>query len=81
MEPEFHGGDILAVKRVREFVEWGKPHIIDCTEGALLKVVYEESETQYRFVSLNREKYPDIVANRSCVSALFKIVAVLRTYD
>ena len=81
MEPEFHGGDILAVKRVREFVEWGKPHIIDCAEGALLKVVYEESETQYRFVSLNREKYPDIVANRSCVSALFKIVAVLRTYD
>lgn len=77
MQPAYEGGDILAVKKVESFLEWGKVYIIDTCDGVLLKQVYEEDDEHFRFTSYNN-KYKDIVVEKSAVYNFFRIIGSVR---
>ncbi len=77
MQPAYEGGDILAIKKVVSFIEWGKVYIIDTRDGVLLKQVYEEDASHLRLVSFN-SKYKDIVIEKNDVFTFFRIVGSLR---
>jgi phage repressor protein C with HTH and peptisase S24 domain len=42
MSPTYNNGDIIAVRKVNnlENIQWGKPHLISCGEGLLIKRIY-----------------------------------------
>jgi phage repressor protein C with HTH and peptisase S24 domain len=44
MCPTYNNGDVIAVKTIRDwnFIQWGKPHLISCSEGLLVKRIYQE---------------------------------------
>lgn len=47
MEPEFLSGDEIACRFINEksFIQWGKPHVLDTTQGVVLKRIFERNKT------------------------------------
>lgn len=76
MEPKFEGGDEIAIRRVYDYIEWGKNYVLDTRDGAVLKRLYDEGDN-YRCVSFNSD-YPDFLVNKNDVFGVFKVVGLLR---
>ncbi|MGI6243787.1 MAG: XRE family transcriptional regulator [Prevotella sp.] len=76
MEPKFEGGDEIAMRKVHDFIEWGKAHVLDTRDGAVLKRLYDAGDS-FRCVSFNPE-YPDFEVSKADVGAVYKIVGLIR---
>lgn len=76
MEPKFEGGDEIAIRKAVDYIEWGKPYVLDTRDGAVLKRLYDEGE-HFRCVSYNKE-YPDFLINKTDVFGVYKVVGLLR---
>lgn len=76
MEPKFEGGDIVAIRKVNDFIEWGKTYVLDTPDGAVIKRLYDEGES-FRCVSFNKE-YPDFLVNKESVFGVYKVVGLIR---
>lgn len=76
MEPKFEGGDEIAIRKISDFIEWGKPHVLDTRDGAVLKRIYDEGDS-FRCVSYNKE-YPDFHVGKEDVFGVYKVVGLLR---
>lgn len=78
MEPLFYGGDEVAIRRVLDFIEWGKTYVLDTRDGAVIKRLYDDGES-FRCVSYNSD-YKDFCVSKSDVFAVYKIVGLLRHF-
>lgn len=76
MSPRFESGDEIAIRKTTDYIEWGKPHVLDTRDGAVLKRLYDEGEF-FRCVSYNDE-YPPFTINKNDVFGVYKIVGLLR---
>lgn len=76
MEPKFEGGDEIAMRKVHDFIEWGKAHVLDTRDGAVLKRLYDAGDS-FRCVSFNPE-YPDFEILKENVSGVYKVVGLIR---
>lgn len=76
MEPKFEGGDEIALKKVTNVIEWGKPYVLDTRDGAVLKRIYDAGE-KLRCVSYNKE-YPDFMIDKNDILGVYRIVGQLR---
>lgn len=76
MEPKFEGGDEIAIRRVTDFVEWGKVYVLNTQDGAVIKRIYDAGDA-YRCVSYN-QAYPDFLVPKDSVISIFKVVGQLR---
>lgn len=78
MLPEYKSGDIVACLDVTKssFIQWGRVHLLNTTQGVVMKVVYEEGEN-IRCVSRN-EAYPDIIIPKAEVYSIGLVVGMLR---
>lgn len=76
MEPKYKSGDIIAIKKVYDVIEWGEPHVLDTHDGAVLKRLYDDGEN-FRCVSYNQE-YPDITIEKEIVKAVYRVVGLIR---
>lgn len=47
MEPEFQSGDEIACRLIDQpsFIQWGRPHVLDTTQGIVLKRIYNKTNT------------------------------------
>ena len=47
MEPEFQSGDEIACRLIDQpsFIQWGRPHVLDTTQGVVLKRIYNNTNT------------------------------------
>ncbi len=47
MEPEFQSGDEIACRLIDQpsFIQWGRPHVLDTTQGVVLKRIYNKTNT------------------------------------
>lgn len=86
MEPRFHDGSTLLIKRINEkaFIPWGHPMVIDTENGVLFKNVMpnSDSEDPEEFIvaeSLN-PKYPPIKIPASSVYGLYRVMGTLDIY-
>lgn len=76
MEPKFEGGDEIAIKKVTDVIEWGKVYVLDTSDGAVLKRLYDDGDN-YRCVSYNKE-YPDFSVSKSSVFGVYRVVGLIR---
>lgn len=81
MYPKYSNGDILACRRVHDvlFFQWGKIYVIDSSQGALVKRVFQDKDPdRILLVSDNREHYPPFSIPKSDIRSLSIVVGVIR---
>lgn len=76
MEPKFESGDTIAIRKVNDFIEWGKVYVLDTADGAIVKRLYDEGN-DFRCVSYNSE-YPDFLVSKALVFGIYKVVGLIR---
>lgn len=84
MEPDFHDGTIILIKRIDEkaFIPWGHPMIVDSSNGVFFKDVYpsERGKKYIEAKSIN-QKYPPLEIPQDCIYGLYRVVSTLNTFS
>lgn len=87
MEPRFHNGSTLLIKRINEkiFIPWGNPMVLDTENGVVIKNVYpsNESDDGEEFIiaqSIN-PKYPPFKIPTSSIYGFYKVMGCLDIYS
>lgn len=82
MYPKYSNGDILACKKIYDilFFQWGKVYVIDSSQGALVKRVFEDNQNpdNILLVSDNKENYPPFSIPKSDIRSLSIVLGVIR---
>ncbi|GHV35641.1 hypothetical protein FACS1894180_0330 [Bacteroidia bacterium] len=81
MYPKYSNGDILACRKIEDilFYQWGKIYVIDCSQGVLVKRIFESKNNNYiTLVSDNKEKYPPFDLPKSDIRSLSIVLGVIR---
>jgi phage repressor protein C with HTH and peptisase S24 domain len=82
MYPKYSNGDILACRKIRDilFFQWGKVYVIDSSQGALVKRIFEDKENPGNIVlaSDNKENYPPFPIPKSDIRSLSIVLGVIR---
>lgn len=78
MEPEFFSGDEVACKRINEerFIQWGRVHVLDTTQGVVIKRIYDDGE-KIRCNSYNNE-FPDFSIPKEDIRSYNLVVGSIR---
>lgn len=81
MYPKYSNGDLLGCKKVNDvlFFQWGKIYVLDTSQGALVKRVYEHENKDFvMLVSDNKKVYPPFPIPKSDIRSLSIVVGVIR---
>lgn len=74
MYPKYSNGAILACKKITDilFLQWGKIYVIDSSQGALVKRVFEDKENPDNIicVSENKRHYPPFAIPKRDIRSL-----------
>lgn len=79
MTPKYLRGDEVACLRINEasFIQWGRVHVLDTTQGVIIKQIYEEGE-YIRCVSCNSVEYPEFRIHKDEIRSYNLVVGLLR---
>ncbi len=83
MEPSFHDGAIIMIKKIddKAFIPWGHPMIVDSTNGVFFKDVFPSAKgKKYIEAKSINEKYPPLEIPQDCIYGLYRVVTTLNTY-
>lgn len=77
MSPRFESGDEIACRRIDQsrFIQWGKVHVLDTTQGFVIKRVYDDGD-KIRCVSYNPE-YADFSIPKEDILSMSLVVGVI----
>lgn len=77
MSPRFESGDEIACRRIDQsrFIQWGKVHVLDTTQGILIKRVYEDGD-KIRCVSYN-PNYSDFSVSKEDILSMSLVVGLV----
>jgi repressor LexA len=81
MYPKYSNGDLLACRKVHEilFFQWGKIYVIDSSQGAMIKRIYEDANPDMIIChSDNAEHYPRFSIPKSDIRSLSIVLGVIR---
>lgn len=76
MLPKLENGDIIAIRKVIDIIEWGKVYVLDTVDGAVVKRLFDEGD-KYRCRSFNPE-YKDFLVDKRNVYGIYKVVGQIR---
>lgn len=76
MLPKYDRGDELFFKK-SEIIEWGNDYLLDTTEGAKFKKIYDCGD-KIKCVSYNQEVYPEFFVPKDKIHGYYRLVGVLR---
>lgn len=78
MCPRYESGDEIACKRISgsNFIQWGKVHVLDTTQGILIKRIYDAGDN-IRCNSYNTD-YPDFEIPKKEIYSISLVVGLLR---
>lgn len=76
MTPKYDRGDELFFKK-SEIIEWGNDYLLDTTEGAKFKKIYDCGD-KIKCVSYNQEVYPEFYVPKDKIHGYYRLVGVLR---
>ena len=77
MMPKYESGDEVACRRIDQtrFIQWGKVHVLDTTQGIIIKRIYEEGDC-IKCVSFNPD-YPPFLIPKSDIYSMGLVVGSL----
>lgn len=82
MYPKYSNGDILACRKVHDilFFQWGKVYVIDCSQGLMVKRIFENLNNEECVVchSDNIDHYPAFSIPKSDIRSLSIVLGVIR---
>lgn len=80
MEPEFHSGDELACKILRQssFIQWGRPYIVDCMDGVVLKRIHDAGDDI--LCTSDNKNYGDFRIPKREINHLAIVVGMMRLF-
>lgn len=78
MEPTYQSGDEIALRDVTKtgFIQWGMPHVMDTSQGIVVKRLYED-EKGIKCVSDNK-MYEPFVVPKAEIYHIYKIMGFVR---
>lgn len=76
MEPDFHDGSIVYIKRINDaaFIPWGNPMILDTENGAFLKCVYPCDNDEYIEARSINPKYPPMRIPKNAIFGIYRVL-------
>lgn len=80
MYPELPSGAIVFIKRINEraFIEWGKPYVLDTSNGVVVKYLSPGSEGNFKCISANpNPMYAPFEIPKDEVYGVYRIVSML----
>lgn len=77
MSPRFESGDEIACRRIDQsrFIQWGKVHVLDTTQGFVIKRVYDDGD-KIRCVSYNKD-YADFSIPKEDILSMSLVVGIV----
>ena len=88
MEPRFHDGSVLLIKRINEkaFIPWGSPMVIDTENGVLIKNIYPDEEAgrgkeEYLIAKSLNPNYPPIKIPTSSIYGIYRVMGSLDIFS
>lgn len=84
MEPAFHDGSIVLIKKIddKAFIPWGHPMIVDSANGVFFKDVYpSEKGRKYIEARSINPKYPPLQIPQDCIHGLYRVVTTINTFS
>lgn len=86
MEPHFHTGSTLLVKRINElaFIPWGNPMVIDTENGVLIKKVMPAKEGEsdkYIIAESYNPNYPPFKIPKASIFGLYKVMGAVDIFS
>lgn len=91
MEPEFHDGSVIFIKRINEkaFIPWGNPMVIDTENGVVVKMVYPINEKSTlpgydcEFIEARsyNPAYPPFLIPTDSIYGLYRVITGIRQYS
>ncbi len=81
MSPRFESGDEIACRRIDQtrFIQWGKVHVLDTTQGFIIKRVYDDGN-KIRCVSYN-PAYADFSVPKEDIHSMSLVVGVVSVLE
>lgn len=78
MSPYYESGDEVACKKLDEsrFIQWGRPHVLDTTQGVVIKKIYDNGEG-IKCVSYNPD-FPDFSVPKDEIYSISLVVGSFR---
>lgn len=88
MEPRFHDGSTLLIKKINEkaFIPWGHTMVIDTENGVLVKNVLPDPEAgdngeDYIVAESINPKYPPFKIPKSSIYGLYRVMGTLEIFS
>lgn len=87
MEPRFHDGSTLLIKRINEkaFIPWGHPMVIDTENGVLIKKVMPDPDKdtyeEYIIAESINPAYPPIKIPTSSIFGMYRVMGTMEIYS
>lgn len=87
MEPRFHDGSILMIKRINEkaFIPWGHPMVIDTENGVLIKKVMPDQDRDGFEECIVAESinpaYPPIKIPTASIYGMYRVLGTMEIYS
>lgn len=81
MYPKYSNGDVLACKKITDilFFQWGKAYVLDTSQGALVKRIFESKNPDCVICSSdNRENFPPFEIPKTDIRSLSLVLGVIR---
>lgn len=80
MEPEFKSGDEIACRLIDQpsFIQWGRPHVLDTTQGVVLKRIYNNTDTI--LCHSDNNLYPDFEIPKRDILHIAIVVGTVRLH-
>lgn len=83
MEPVFHDGSTVFLKRINEaaFIPWGHPLVIDTENGVFIKCVLpDDHDDCYIWAESYNPRYPRMHIPTSSIYGMYRIVSSCQTF-
>lgn len=88
MEPRFHDGSTLLIKRINEkaFIPWGHTMVVDTENGVLIKNLYPDKENEasgeeYIIAESINPKYPPFKIPTSSIFGLYRVMGIIDIFS
>lgn len=88
MEPRFHDGSTLLIKRINEkaFIPWGHTMVIDTENGVLVKNILPDKEVgsdgeEYVIAESINPKYPPFKIPLSSIYGLYRVMGTVEIFS